>query len=103
MKRGFAKIEFFTNLDYFKKAFKKGFVVSKILYEKAKKEKKIQMSYTQFNKYFKEFLIKQKNLKSETNTHANNFSNPIKLEINAASKKVFDPKFKKNIAAEDLL
>lgn len=41
MKRGFAKIEFFANLEYLKQEYNKGYVVSKILYEKAKQDKNI--------------------------------------------------------------
>ncbi|EHF1061125.1 hypothetical protein J0R77_001897, partial [Campylobacter coli] len=52
MKRGFAKIEFFANLEYLKQEYNKGYVVSKILYEKAKQDKNISMVYSQFNKYF---------------------------------------------------
>lgn len=43
MKRGFAKIEFFANLEYLKQEYNKGYVVSKILYEKAKQDKNISM------------------------------------------------------------
>lgn len=42
MKRGFAKIEFFANLEYLKQEYNKGYVVSKILYEKAKQDKNNQ-------------------------------------------------------------
>lgn len=46
MKRGFAKIEFFANLEYLKQEYNKGYVVSKILYEKAKQDKNISMVYS---------------------------------------------------------
>ncbi|WP_376843464.1 hypothetical protein [Campylobacter coli] len=49
MKRGFAKIEFFANLEYLKQEYNKGYVVSKILHEKAKQDKNISMVYSQFS------------------------------------------------------
>ncbi|WP_139454146.1 hypothetical protein [Campylobacter armoricus] len=107
MKRGFAKIEFFANLEYLKQEYNKGYVVSKILYEKAKQDKNISMVYSQFNKYFNE-IFKNKIEKKEI-TQENNQSltlenkEPIKVKIDTKSKKVFDAKFGKDIKEDDLL
>ncbi|EOF4405775.1 hypothetical protein ACKWRQ_001619 [Campylobacter upsaliensis] len=99
MKRGFAKIEFFANLEYLKQEYNKGYVVSKILYEKAKQDKNISMVYSQFNKYFNE-VFKNKIEKREI-TREN--KEPIKVKIDTKSKKVFDAKFGKDIKEDDLL
>ncbi|EIM5579145.1 hypothetical protein QMK09_09265 (plasmid) [Campylobacter jejuni] len=99
MKRGFAKIEFFANLEYLKQEYNKGYVVSKILYEKAKQDKNISMVYSQFNKYFNE-VFKNKIEKREI-TQEN--KEPIKVKIDTKSKKVFDAKFGKDIKEDDLL
>lgn len=99
MKRGFAKIEFFANLEYLKQEYNKGYVVSKILYEKAKQDKNISMVYSQFNKYFNEVFknkIEKKEIIQEN-------KEPIKLKIDTKSKKVFDAKFGKDIKEDDLL
>ncbi|EAJ5683708.1 hypothetical protein BBZ05_07405 [Campylobacter lari] len=107
MKKGEAKIEFYSNLNYLEKEFKNGCVVSKFLYDKALKEKNFKMTYVQFNKYFNE-IFKNKIDKKET-TQENSQSlilenkEPIKLKINTKSKKVFDAKFGKNIKEDDLL
>lgn len=59
MKKGEAKVEFFSNLEYFKKEYEAGLVVSKILYNKAVQEKNIKMKYNQFNKYFNDIFNKK--------------------------------------------
>ena len=98
MKRGFAKIEFFANLEYLKQEYNKGYVVSKILYEKAKQDKNISMVYSQLNK------IEKKEISQENNQSlALENKEPIKLKINTKSKKVFDAKFGKDIKEDDLL
>ncbi|MFY4691205.1 hypothetical protein ACOTVD_09215 [Campylobacter jejuni] len=107
MKKGEAKIEFYSNLNYLKKEFENGCVVSKFLYEKALKEKNFKMTYVQFNKYFNE-IFKNKIDKKETIQENNRFltlqnKEPIKLKINTKSKKVFDAKFGKDIKEDDLL
>ncbi|EDP5801363.1 hypothetical protein FV933_04820 [Campylobacter jejuni] len=109
MKRGFAKIEFFANLEYLKQEYNKGYVVSKILYEKAKQDKNISMVYSQFNKYFND-EFKNKIKKKETIQEDNQLQSlvpknkePIKLKIDTKSKKVFDAKFGKDIKEDDLL
>ncbi|EPM8488445.1 hypothetical protein ACNANX_09415 (plasmid) [Campylobacter coli] len=107
MKRGFAKIEFFANLEYLKQEYNKGYVVSKILYKKAKQDKNISMVYSQFNKYFNEVFknkIEKKEITQENNQSlALENKEPIKLKINTKSKKVFDAKFGKDIKEDDLL
>ncbi|EKI5496049.1 hypothetical protein PAC54_001727 [Campylobacter jejuni] len=113
MKRGFAKIEFFANLEYLKQEYNKGYVVSKILYEKAKQDKNISMVYSQFNKYFNEVFKNKIDFKNKIEkkeiTQENNQSlalenkEPIKLKIDTKSKKVFDAKFGKDIKEDDLL
>ncbi|EAL8059712.1 hypothetical protein MKS95_001378 [Campylobacter jejuni] len=107
MKRGFAKIEFFANLEYLKQEYNKGYVVSKILYKKAKQDKNISMVYSQFNKYFNEVFknkIEKKEITQENNqSSALENKEPIKLKINTKSKKVFDAKFGKDIKEDDLL
>ncbi len=109
MKRGFAKIEFFANLEYLKQEYNKGYVVSKILYEKAKQDKNISMVYSQFNKYFNE-VFKNKITKKEIIEESNQSQSlmlenkePIKVKIDTKSKKVFDAKFGKDIKEDDLL
>ncbi|EPR3147603.1 hypothetical protein ACU4US_001714 [Campylobacter jejuni] len=108
MKKGEAKIEFYSNLNYLKKEFENGCVVSKFLYQKALKEKNFKMTYVQFNKYFNE-IFKNKIDKKETIQENNRFltlennKEPIKLKINTKSKKVFDAKFGKDIKEDDLL
>lgn len=101
MKRGEAKIEFYSNLNYFKKEFESGCVVSKFLYERAKKEKGILMTYSQFNKYFNGVFKDAKKVKDIPLVPEN--KEPIKLKIDTRSKKVFDAKFGKKINDEDLL
>lgn len=82
MKRGEAKIEFYSNFEYIKEKYLSGIVVSKILFEYLKQEKNIKMSYDQFNKYFNdEFKIKNElnNIKQENNS--SNAKEPKKVEI----------------------
>lgn len=113
LKKGEAKIEFFSNLFWLQREFELGLVVSKLLYQKAQKEINLKMTYVQFNKYFNEVFKntpinaqnrsqlndKQKNDVTPTPTS----KEPLKLKIDTYTKKVFDPLFGKNVKKEDLL
>ncbi|EPH07322.1 hypothetical protein [Campylobacter ureolyticus] len=116
LKRGEAKIEFFSNLEYLKQEFKNGFVVSKALYNKAKLEKNLKLSYEQFNKYFNDVFknahnqlkmaLKSKNYLKEyqSSTKDKKIENePLKLKIQTNSKNVFNAKFGKEFKDEDIL
>lgn len=109
MQRGEAKIEFYSNINYLKKEFENGYVVSKFLYNKALKEKNFKMTYKQFNKYFNDEFknkIKKKEAIQEDNysqSLALKNKEPIKLKIDTKSKRVFDAKFGKDIKKDDLL
>ncbi|ARR04746.1 MULTISPECIES: hypothetical protein [Campylobacter] len=112
MQRGEAKIEFYSNINYLKKEFENGCVISKFLYEKAKLEKNFKMTYKQFNKYFNDEL---KNIHNQTKTaqistndnksiNTIEFKNePVKLQIKPNNKKVFDAKFGKKFNDDDIL
>lgn len=116
MKKGEAKIEFFSNLNYLKQEFESGLVVSKFLYKKAKTNKNLKMSYKQFNKYFNdtfknthnqsEMALKSKNYSKEYKDSTNKQktkNEPLKLKIQTNSKNVFNAKFGKNFKDEDIL
>lgn len=109
MKKGEAKIEFFSNLNYLKKEFESGLVVSKFLYNKAKTNKNLKMSYKQFNKYFIEVFINNqtKTIKTPKNNNeiikVNVENEPVKLQIKPNNKKVFDVKFGKKFNDNDIL
>ncbi|CDF65929.1 hypothetical protein [Campylobacter fetus] len=109
MKKGEAKIEFFSNLNYLKKEFESGLVVSKFLYNKAKTNKNLKMSYKQFNKYFNEVFINNqtKTIKTPKNNNeiikVNVENEPVKLQIKPNNKKVFDAKFGKKFNDNDIL
>ncbi|EAI9929528.1 hypothetical protein C5535_08415 [Campylobacter jejuni] len=110
MKKGEAKIEFYSNLSYLKKEFENGCVVSKFLYEKAKKERNFKMTYVQFNKYFNEIFKNQntskavaKENKQEDNTKQNDKKEPVILEIKTNKGRVFDPLYGKNIDPSQIL
>lgn len=45
MKKGEAKIEFFSNIEFQKNEYKTGCVVSKFLYNKAKEKRNFKMTY----------------------------------------------------------
>lgn len=55
--RGMDKVEFYLNLNEIKSLYDQGYVVLKILYNKLKDEKKINMSYWSFCQYAKKELI----------------------------------------------
>jgi len=61
VKKGEAKIEFFSNLKYLQNEYNNGLVVAKFLYKKAIHEKKFKMGYGQFNKYFNDVFGVKKN------------------------------------------
>ncbi|HDX6281811.1 TPA: hypothetical protein RPW02_001748 [Campylobacter fetus subsp. venerealis] len=109
MKKGEAKIEFFSNLNYLKKEFESGLVVSKFLYKKAKNNINLQMTYKQFNKYFNEVFINNqtKTIKTPKNNNeiikVNVENEPVKLQIKPNNKKVFDAKFGKKFNDNDIL
>ncbi|MBZ7936320.1 hypothetical protein H2279_06750 [Campylobacter sp. B0100352/1] len=107
MQRGEAKIEFYSNINYLKKEFENGCVVSKFLYNKALKEKNFKMTYKQFNKYFndefKNKIEKKETMQKDNQSLVLENKEPIKLKINTKSKKVFDAKFGKDIKEDDLL
>ena len=113
MKRGEAKIEFYTNLEYFKKEYESGMVVSKFLYQKAVGEKNIKMTYPQFNKYFNDILktniSKNKNIEVLNLSRNNDIKKesitagePIKIKI-STKEKVFDALYGKEIKEDDIL
>ncbi len=116
MKKGEAKIEFFSNLNYLKQEFESGLVVSKFLYKKAKTNKNLKMSYKQFNKYFND-TFKNTHNKSKTALKSKNYlkeyqsstkdkkleNEPLKLKIQTNSKNVFNAKFGKEFKDEDIL
>ncbi|QMS67709.1 hypothetical protein [Campylobacter fetus] len=109
MKKGEAKIEFFSNLEYLKKEFESGLVVSKFLYNKAKTNKNLKMSYKQFNKYFNEVFINNQAKTIKTPKNNNEIikvkieNEPVKLQIKPNNKKVFDAKFGKKFNDNDIL
>lgn len=116
MKKGEAKIEFFSNLNYLIQEFEKGLVVSKFLYEKAKINKNFKMTYKQFNKYFNENFknvynqtksalksIGDVNTIKDTKNNLKTKNEPIVLKIDTKTKKVFDVNFDKHIKEEDIL
>lgn len=103
MKKGEAKIEFYAILEFLRQEFKAGIVVSKFLYEKAKKQKNIKMTYKQFNKYFNDtFKTPKEKIESSINIIKND-TEPIKLKISTRSKKNFDPMFGKKFSQDDIL
>lgn len=55
--RGMDKVEFYLNLNEIKSLYDQGYVVLKILYNKLKDDKKINMSYWSFCQYAKKELI----------------------------------------------
>lgn len=114
MKKGEAKIEFFSNLEYLKKEYQAGLVVSKFLYNKAVIEKNIQMTYTQFNTYFNRYFNRKDTNSQTTNINQNLISEskkiekevlqnePIKAKIET-KEKIFDPLYGKNFNSDDIL
>lgn len=60
LKKGEATIEFYSMLPILKKWYdEEGYRSAKLLYDRAKKSKKITMEYQQFNTYFKRELFKK--------------------------------------------
>ncbi len=106
MKKGEAKIEFFSNLEYFKKEYERGLVVSKFLYNKAVLEKDIKMTYVQFNKYFNE-TFNNKNIIPQDikiNNHEKEIKNePIKAKVTTRENQVFSAMYGKNFNSDDIL
>ncbi|MBK3501130.1 hypothetical protein [Campylobacter fetus] len=111
MQRGEAKIEFYSNINYLKKEFENGCVISKFLYDKALKEKNFKMTYKQFNKYFNDEFKNTHNQTKTAQISTNDnksiniieFKNePVKLQIKP-NKKVFDAKFGKKFNDDDIL
>ncbi|MBZ7980331.1 hypothetical protein AVBRAN12640_07940 [Campylobacter sp. RM12640] len=97
MKRGEAKIEFYSNIEYIKDKYNSGIVVSKILFEHFKKEKNIQMCYEQFNKYFNdEFKLKNQLNYTKNENISKDIKEPKKIEIRNDNK-VFSPLYGKDI------
>lgn len=113
MKKGEAKIEFFTNLKYLQNEYNNGQVVSKFLYQKAVREKNIKMRYAQFNKYFNDvFRVKTIEIEKQIKVVANEnilkndltaTAGPIKASINTKEKKVFSALYGKEIKDDDIL
>lgn len=97
MKRGEAKIEFYSNIEYIKEKYNSGIVVSKILFEHLKKEKNIKMCYEQFNKYFNdEFKLKNKLNYAKNENISIDIKEPKIIEIKN-NNKVFSPLYGKDI------
>ena len=113
MKKGEAKIEFFSNLKYLQNEYNNGLVISKFLHQKAKNEKNFKMTYAQFNKYFNEVFKVRKSVDKELviTSSAEETSvikqresqEPIKASINTKEKKVFNALYGKEIKDDDLL
>jgi hypothetical protein len=105
MKKGEAKIEFYAILNFLQKEFEAGIVVSKFLYEKAKKYKNIKMTYKQFNKYFNDtFKTPKEKINSNIEIIRNNTeTEPVRLKISTGAKKNFDPMFGKKFTRDDIL
>jgi hypothetical protein len=69
LKKGGAMVEFYSLLPVLKSMYEiEGFRSAKILFENAKNRYKIQMSYEQFNIYFKRELLGKKEFKSDEET-----------------------------------
>jgi hypothetical protein len=113
MKKGEAKIEFFTNLKYLQNEYNNGLVIAKFLYEKAVREKNFKMKYWQFNKYFndilagKKIVIKEPVIISPAEDNltptVDEAQGPIKASINTKEKKVFSALYGKKVDDGDLL
>lgn len=113
MKKGEAKIEFYTNLNYLQNEYKSGQVVSKFLYQKTVREKNIKMSYWQFNKYFNDVFEVKKSVLEESVVISpteeilvikqSESQGPIKASINTKEKKVFSALYGKEIKDDDIL
>ncbi|MDN5071420.1 hypothetical protein O8C76_10350 [Aliarcobacter butzleri] len=106
MKKGEAKVEFFSNIEYFKKEYEKGLVVSKFLYNKAVQEKNIKMKYNQFNKYFndifnKKDIILKDNIEINKEERINN--EPIKAKVTTKENQVFSAMYGKKFKESDIL
>lgn len=97
MKRGEAKIEFYSNFEYIKENYLSGIVVSKILFEHLKQEKNIKMSYVQFNSYFNnEFKTKKEINNTKQENNSSNIKEPKKVEIKN-NHQVFSALYRKQI------
>lgn len=97
MKRGEAKIEFYSNIEYIKIQYYSGIVVSKILFEHLKKERNIKMCYGQFNKYFNdEFKLINKSNFTKNENISSDMKEPKIIEIKN-NNKVFSPLYGKDI------
>lgn len=113
MKKGEAKIEFFTNLKYLQNEYNNGLVVAKFLYEKAVREKNFKMKYQQFNKYFNDVLAMKKSVVKEPVITSpaeeilvikqTGSQGPIKASINTKEKKVFSALYGKKVEDGDIL
>jgi len=110
MKKGEAKIEFFSNLKYLQNEYNNGLVISKFLHQKAKNEKNFRMTYAQFNKYFNDVFGVKKNQNEklvidtpiEKKINVEN-TGPIKASIDTKEKKVFSALYGKQIQDDDIL
>lgn len=71
-KRGEAKVEFYSNLDWIKDQYNNGVIISKFLFQKAQKEKNFKMGYPQFNKYFNEIFKPKKEVKKTPKNQKSN-------------------------------
>ncbi|OCR86419.1 hypothetical protein CFT13S00388_09230 [Campylobacter fetus subsp. testudinum] len=116
MKKGEAKIEFYSNLKYLKQEFESGLVISKFLYEKAKLEKNFKMTYKQFNKYFNDELKNTRNqiemaqISKNQDKTINDIekdikqkNEPIKLYVNTKNGRIFNPLYGKSVNNDDIL
>lgn len=113
MKKGEAKIEFFTNLKYLQNEYNNGLVVAKFLYQKAVREKNFKMKYPQFTRYFNDVLAMKKSVVKEPVITSpaeeilvikqSESQGPIKASINTKEKKVFSALYGKEIKDDDIL
>lgn len=63
LKKGEAMLEFFSMLPILKEMYEKdGYRMAKMMWKKLKDEKRISMSYEQFNIHFKQNLVPQKDV-----------------------------------------
>ena len=66
LKKGEAMLEFFSMLPTLKEMYEKdGYRMAKMMWKKLKDEKRISMSYEQFNIHFKQNLAPQKDVTRE--------------------------------------
>ena len=94
LRRGRAKVEFYKHIKQIREAYRAGYVVYKVLYEKMKKELNLQMSYYTFLRYAKKEFDTNFNEKE-----VGKKSGQVNTKIDSSANQSEDPDDKK----EDLL